>query len=65
MLNAKGSPVASQGTVKGRGKRSKGGKAKVDIQEEMDPRKLELLNWVKMMGYTILYYTISFIVFLW
>ncbi|GAA6105048.1 transient receptor potential cation channel subfamily M member 1-like isoform X2 [Tachysurus ichikawai] len=45
-LKGKSSPAASQGTAKGRGKRSKGGKASADLSEELDPRKLELLNWV-------------------
>ncbi|MCI4381815.1 hypothetical protein PGIGA_G00256290 [Pangasianodon gigas] len=45
-LKAKSSPAASQGIAKGRGKRSNGGKAKAEVLEEMDPRKLELLNWV-------------------
>lgn len=58
-MNANNSPAASQGTVKGRGMRSKGGKVKTDVQEEMDPRKLELLTWVKIDGYIILYLTIS------
>ncbi|KAF4081348.1 hypothetical protein AMELA_G00160320 [Ameiurus melas] len=46
IVKAKSSPAASQGTAKCRGKWGKGGKAKADVQEEMDPRKLELLNWV-------------------
>ncbi|KAF7702105.1 hypothetical protein HF521_001388 [Silurus meridionalis] len=45
-VKPKSSPAASQGTAKGRGKKSKGGKARGDVQEEKDPRKLELLNWV-------------------
>lgn len=32
---------------KARGKKGKGGKAKPEQPEETDPRKLELLNWVR------------------
>uniref|UniRef100_A0A8B9RI91 Transient receptor potential cation channel, subfamily M, member 1b n=1 Tax=Astyanax mexicanus TaxID=7994 RepID=A0A8B9RI91_ASTMX len=35
-----------QGKGKSRGKKGKGGKAKAEVPEETDPRKLELLNWV-------------------
>lgn len=58
-MKAKSSPAASQGMAKCRGKWGKGGKAKADVQEEMDPRKLELLNWVYIMDHSILNNTIS------
>lgn len=35
------------GKAKARGKKGKGGKTKPEPPEETDPRKLELLNWVK------------------
>lgn len=42
------SPAAQNvGKGKVRGKKGKGGKAKPEASEETDPRKLELLNWVK------------------
>ncbi|KAM4744784.1 transient receptor potential cation channel subfamily M member 1-like isoform 2-T2 [Anableps anableps] len=38
--------TAAAGKGKARGKKGKGGKTKPETPEEMDPRKLELLNWV-------------------
>lgn len=35
------------GKGKARGKKGKGGKTKPEPPEETDPRKLELLNWVR------------------
>lgn len=35
------------GKGKARAKKGKGGKAKPEPPEETDPRKLELLNWVR------------------
>ncbi len=39
--------AAGGGKGKARGKKGKGGKAKPEPPEETDPRKLELLSWVK------------------
>lgn len=39
--------AAGGGKGKARGKKGKGGKSKPEVPEETDPRKLELLNWVK------------------
>lgn len=38
---------------KARGKKGKGGKAKAEQPEETDPRKLELLNWVRQWAYVM------------
>ncbi|XP_062855927.1 transient receptor potential cation channel subfamily M member 1-like [Trichomycterus rosablanca] len=43
---SRSSPAGPNGNAKGRGKKGKGGKAKAEVPQEMDPRKLELLNWV-------------------
>lgn len=43
---SRSSPAGPQGIPKSRGKKGKGGKAKAEAQQEIDPRKLELLNWV-------------------
>uniref|UniRef100_A0A6I8P5T6 Transient receptor potential cation channel subfamily M member 3 n=1 Tax=Ornithorhynchus anatinus TaxID=9258 RepID=A0A6I8P5T6_ORNAN len=43
----KKSPVAPAKGVRGKGKgKKKGGKGKDEVEEETDPRKIELLNWV-------------------
>lgn len=39
--------AAAGGKGKSRGKKCKGGKSKAEAPEETDPRKLELLSWVK------------------
>lgn len=39
--------VTQRNKGKNRGKKGKGGKAKAEQPEETDPRKLELLNWVR------------------
>lgn len=40
-------PPTKGGRGKGKGKK-KGGKQKEEPEEELDPRKLELLNWVRL-----------------
>lgn len=44
---AGGAGGAAGGKGKARGKKGKGAKTKPDPPEETDPRKLELLNWVR------------------
>lgn len=39
--------AAAATKAKARGKKGKAGKAKVEPPEETDPRKLELLGWVR------------------
>lgn len=44
----KKSPAAQTKAARGKGKgKKKGGKVKDEPEEETDPRKLELLNWVR------------------
>lgn len=47
--------AAGGGKGKVRGKKGKGGKSKPEVPEETDPRKLELLNWVKEPHISLIY----------